>query len=347
MSQLSAIADDSALLHSYASQGDAGAFAELVRRYAGLVYATARRITGSADVAEDVAQDCFLRLAQKSAAITGSVAAWLHRTCVNRSLEMIRSERARKQREAAAPSMRGADAADDPAELITHVDQALASLPDDLRIVVTEHFLCGRTQVDLAAALNVNQATISRRIDQGISELRQRLRELGWTAAPLALPLLLRDVGASASAPSAVGAALTKIGLSGVGGASTTAAGAAAGGSIALKVAAVVAACVAMGAAGLTIKSYLVSAPPPQRSVPPSAALPATEAEVEVKWDQVPAAVRNTIIAQSGAAKFDTVDRETDGGKVNYAADATINGKSYEIKVAADGTLIWKKPNPE
>src|SRR6188474_374355 len=94
--------DDAALLRTYAARGDAAAFAELVRRYADLVYATARRVTGSSAAAEDVAQDCFLALAMHSAKIRGSVAAWLHRTTLNRSLELLRSERARKQREIAA-----------------------------------------------------------------------------------------------------------------------------------------------------------------------------------------------------------------------------------------------------
>src|SRR5207302_245228 len=102
MQSTAAVADDAMLLRLYASQGDAAAFAELVRRYADMVYGTARRVTGSAAAAEDVAQDCFLRLAQCSAAISGSLAAWLHRTSLNRSLEIIRSERARKAREAAA-----------------------------------------------------------------------------------------------------------------------------------------------------------------------------------------------------------------------------------------------------
>src|SRR3954447_6705546 len=84
----------------YAAKGDPAAFAELVQRYADMVYATARRVTGSAAAAEDVAQDCFLRLAQSSAAVTGSLAAWLHRTSLNRSLEILRSERARRRREA-------------------------------------------------------------------------------------------------------------------------------------------------------------------------------------------------------------------------------------------------------
>src|SRR5437016_5185574 len=81
------VVDDAALLRQYARGGDAAAFAELVRRYADMVYATARRVTGSDDDALDVSQDCFLRLARGSAAITGSLAAWLHRTSLNRARE--------------------------------------------------------------------------------------------------------------------------------------------------------------------------------------------------------------------------------------------------------------------
>src|SRR5437773_7509741 len=98
----SVTANDLILLREYSADGDAGAFAELVRRYADMVYATARRVTGDATAAEDVSQDCFLSLAQGSASIRGSLAAWLHRTSLNRSLELRRAERSRRRREAQA-----------------------------------------------------------------------------------------------------------------------------------------------------------------------------------------------------------------------------------------------------
>jgi len=236
MSTVSHASDDAVLLRTYAARGDAAAFAELVRRYADLVYATARRVTGSSAAAEDVAQDCFLSLAMHSAKIRGSVAAWLHRTTLNRSLEILRSERARKQRETAVAAATAAAAtggaatgdagtASDSAQLIAHVDEAIASLPEELRVAVTEHFLCGRSQVELAAALGVNQSTVSRRIDAGLQRLRERLSARGVTAVVMAgLPLLLTDLArggvageaAWAIAPTGVRAALTKIGLAGV-----------------------------------------------------------------------------------------------------------------------------------
>src|SRR5687768_5519409 len=146
MSTVSPASEDAVLLRTYGAREDAAAFAELVRRYADLVYATARRVTGNSAAAEDVAQDCFLSLALHSAKIRGSVAAWLHRTTLNRSLEILRSERARKQREAAAAMATAAAAAaggtaasSNSAQLIAHVDEAIAALPDELRVAVTEH----------------------------------------------------------------------------------------------------------------------------------------------------------------------------------------------------------------
>jgi RNA polymerase sigma factor (sigma-70 family) len=228
--------DDAGLLQRYAAERDAAAFAELVHRYADLVYATARRVTGDASAAEDVSQDCFLRLAQRAGSISGSVAAWLHRTSVNRSLEILRSDRARRERESAA-AQRGEN---EPASLlIAQVDEALASLPDDARLVLTEHFLLGRTQNDIAAALRVSQPTISRKIEQAVKELRDRLRAAGIApAAMIALPTMLEHVK-GVTAPPTLPAALNKIGLSGVNSAAAAATTGPAG-MIALKLAAAI-----------------------------------------------------------------------------------------------------------
>jgi RNA polymerase sigma-70 factor (ECF subfamily) len=289
MTTVSPAIEDAVLLRSYAARGDAAAFAELVRRYADLVYATARRVTGSSTAAEDVSQDCFLSLAMHSGGIRGSVAAWLHRTTLNRSLEILRGERARKQREvaaaeeaasAAAAAMTGdqAVAGSESAQLIAHVDEAIASLPEELRVAVTEHFLCGRSQVELAAAMGVNQSTISRRIDAGLKRLRERLSDRGVTGvALLALPLLLSNVlrgDAAAAAPGSVRAALMKIGLAGVRGSS------AAGGMSALTKAAAALLLLVVSLGGLVSLAWwqMPSRPTRQVVVPATAAAATTTA---------------------------------------------------------------------
>ncbi|NCQ36367.1 sigma-70 family RNA polymerase sigma factor, partial [bacterium] len=60
---------DSELLTRYATTRDAEAFAELMIRHRDLVYATCYRVLRSRADAEDVSQDCFLRLARHAGAI--------------------------------------------------------------------------------------------------------------------------------------------------------------------------------------------------------------------------------------------------------------------------------------
>ncbi len=210
--------NDDALLRRYAAHGDPGAFAELVRRYAGMVYSTSRRVTRDGHLAEDVAQDCFLRMAEKSASITGSVAAWLHRTALNRSLEFLRSERARKLRETkfAAGDAQGVETPLESAELIARVDSALETLPDELRVPLVEHYLCGKGQGELASALGVNQSTISRRIEKGLTQLRASLASAGVTASLVMLPEMLNSARMASPPPPELTSTLSKIGLAGI-----------------------------------------------------------------------------------------------------------------------------------
>src|SRR2546429_237981 len=84
----------------------------------------------------------------------------------------------------------------------------VAAFPDDLRAVVTEHFLCGRTQTELAASLGVNQSTVHRKIEKGLHQLRESLKDES-PAALAALPMLLGEFS-RASAPQALREALTK-----------------------------------------------------------------------------------------------------------------------------------------
>src|SRR6266545_4834652 len=56
---------DAQLLREYAENGSEPAFAELVARHAGMVYAAALRQVESPDTARDVAQSVFTDLARK------------------------------------------------------------------------------------------------------------------------------------------------------------------------------------------------------------------------------------------------------------------------------------------
>jgi hypothetical protein len=65
--------------------------------------------------------------------------------------------------------------------------------------------------------------------------------------------------------------------------------------------------------------------------------------EVKVKIDEVPAAVKSTLLKETGDGKIAEIEKETKKGKTIYSADATIGANKYEIEVSEDGTLISKK----
>lgn len=260
---------DLQLLSRYHHQGDATAFRDLVQAHAGMVFATARRITRDEAMAEDVAQETFFQLARQSRHITQSVAAWLHRVAWRRACNAVRDDATRRriEEEAAASeaAVRGPTEHEATwAEVETELDAAIDELPDNLRVPLVMHFLQSRSQREIAEQLGVNQSTVSRQVDEGLSVLRSQLQTRGLLCGA-GLAALLTANSASA-APAALIAALGKLSMSGIG--ATTATTASAGASTALWMKAGIAALLAAGGV------WIVSSPsPPRRSDGPGVAV--------------------------------------------------------------------------
>ena len=92
---------ESALLQRFVGTGDTEAFAQIVRRYAGLVYGTCLRILADADRAADATQETFFQLMKKAGEVRGSLGGWLHRVATGKAVDLIRSDSARRQWEQA------------------------------------------------------------------------------------------------------------------------------------------------------------------------------------------------------------------------------------------------------
>ncbi len=71
------------------------------------------------------------------------------------------------------------------------------------------------------------------------------------------------------------------------------------------------------------------------------------ENEVKVTMDQLPAAVKATLMKEAGDGKISDIDKESEKGKTIYEADVKIGANNYEIKIAEDGTLLSKKLDNE
>lgn len=207
---------DLQLLTRYHQQGDALAFRDLMQTHASMVYATARRITQNEAMAEDVTQETFLQLARQSRHITQSVAAWLHRVAWRVACNAVRNDTTRKRYEQAAAHEDTVEEREASwAEVETELDAAIDDLPEDLRAPLVLHFLQGRSQREIAAALGVSQSTVSRTVESGLTELRSRLRKKGLLCGA-GLAVMLADQ-AIVAAPVALLNSLSKLGMSGIG----------------------------------------------------------------------------------------------------------------------------------
>ena len=215
---------DLILLRRFAD-GDEEAFAEIVRRYAGLVFSVCRRVLGDRAWAEDVAQETFFRLMRSRRQVSQSLGGWLHRAATRLAVDALRSERSRRRREAtvAAERQAEADAAreDEQAadglrwtDVSPLIDEALAEIPDEPRDLLVRHFLGGVPQADLAAEYGTSAPTLSRRMRSAIDLLRQALERKGVTLLPSAvLPLLLCAGTGAEAAPAALVTALGKMAM--------------------------------------------------------------------------------------------------------------------------------------
>lgn len=194
------------LLKRYAAGGDPDAFGEIVRRYTAMVYHTCYRVLHDKALAEDASQDTFYRLMQAPASVNRSVGAWLHRTATRRSLDVLRSDTARSRRERIYSRDYYNGRANPPSwsVLSPKIDEALAQLPEPTRSLLVDHFLGGKTQRQLAQETHTSTATVSRRIKQGLQELRQHLKTSGLVVAGAALIEMLNSQTALAAPPQVV-----------------------------------------------------------------------------------------------------------------------------------------------
>jgi len=181
---------DLSLLRRFTETGDNAIFAEIVRRYAGVVFSASQRILNDEARAQDVAQETFFRLMRQPKLVTHSLGGWLHRSATHLAIDAKRSELARRQREKTywLNKENEARSAEPKWEDVSpYVDQALIELPEPNRTLLVRHFLQGTPQAELAAEMNTSAATISRKIKAGVEELQKLLKKKGIYVAMIAL----------------------------------------------------------------------------------------------------------------------------------------------------------------
>ncbi|MBN1973009.1 MAG: sigma-70 family RNA polymerase sigma factor [Sedimentisphaerales bacterium] len=206
------------LLRRFAANGDAQAFAEIVKNHAPLVYGVCLRVLGNKETACDVVQETFFQLVRDAAKITDSLPSWLHRTATNRAIDIIRQDSQRKKREFNyTSSPESINAEDEKAawnEISICIDEELENLDDQTKEVLILRFFEGQTMAEIAEKFNISQPTVSRRIDSGLELLRLKLKSRG-IIVPAAVFMALLSDNIVKAAPASLMKELGKIAMAG------------------------------------------------------------------------------------------------------------------------------------
>ena len=173
---------DARLLHGVLD-GDEVSLERLYRRYAPDVFRLARRKLCNAKLAEEVVQHVFLLLwdnPDRFDAARGSLRSYLLMMAHCHSVDLIRSESARRQRET-VDGMAVVDVGHDPeaALLGSHevhaLRRAIDLLSDREREAIELAFFEGHTYREVANLLDEPEGTVKSRIRLGLNRLRSAL----------------------------------------------------------------------------------------------------------------------------------------------------------------------------
>jgi RNA polymerase sigma factor (sigma-70 family) len=221
-------ATDEQLLRDHFAHRDEAAFGQLVQRHVNLVFGTALRILGNRTAAEEVAQNVFVSLARKAAAIRpdGGLAGWLHRAAILEARLRQRTDLRRLSREDQAaqlgttmPTPESADPL--PFEIL---DDALLELPEKDRRTLFLRYFENRPFREIAHTLGVGEDAAQKRTSRALEALAGILRRRGAPSATGALAGKTLEAAALTTAPAQLATSITSIALAAAGTAASSSA---------------------------------------------------------------------------------------------------------------------------
>lgn len=164
---------DDDLLNALRS-GEACALGTVYEIFGGMVYRVAWRFTGCKADAEDVLQDVFIALPESVVRLETAAVfeAWLKRVAVRTSLMKLRAGSRRSRFEASLVSNAEADRSSADTLDRSELEQAIARLPDALRVVFVLREIEGFQHGEIATMLDISEHASQQRMHRARARLR-------------------------------------------------------------------------------------------------------------------------------------------------------------------------------
>ena len=174
-----------------ARQGDLAAYDDLVRRYQERIYATLYHMTSNHEDANDLAQEAFIKAYQALKSFKGgsSFYTWVYRIAVNKTLNFLKQRKNRSQM-----SLNDLDfnVENDPdlvalvsdktprrdaalSELQEKLNEAMQTLSEAHRLVVTLHDIQGLSHEEIAKIMDCNIGTVRSRLFYARQQMQGQL----------------------------------------------------------------------------------------------------------------------------------------------------------------------------
>ena len=166
-----------------AQKGERDAFSELVRLHARGVFNVVYRMCGDVLIAEDAAQETFIRAWQNLSTYRPQMPLrnWLYRIAFNASMDMLRKEKRILPNN--IEDLQLADESPGPEllvsqqERITLIQNAVLSLPDASRAVLVLREYEGMSYHEIADALDIPVGTVMSRLNYARKLLKDKLEQ--------------------------------------------------------------------------------------------------------------------------------------------------------------------------
>ena len=176
-----------------AAAGNDDAFSVIVDRYSRLVYNVALRSVSSPEDAADISQDTFLKAWRSIGSFRGDCAlsTWLCRIALNCCCDHARSAKrhrvlsltVQEDEDSKVLDLPDTDVTAMPEEELTRqteieaVREAIDSLPEDQKMIITMRDITGLSYAEIAGTLGLEMGTVKSRINRARGNVKKFLIE--------------------------------------------------------------------------------------------------------------------------------------------------------------------------
>ena len=175
---MSASATDEELVALVIATKDRNAFGELVRRHQGLVRSMMARMSGNRAMADDLAQDAFIRAFTKIGSFTGkgSFKSWL---CSIAYREFLMARRKREAADRALEKLTREQLEDSEAPRDAgariDLDRAMKHLNEQEKSAVVLCYACGFSHSEIAETMDAPLGTVKSWVNRGREKMKEAL----------------------------------------------------------------------------------------------------------------------------------------------------------------------------